>query len=150
MLILKSLYLIILFCVIVIGQVFQISNNGGDLLSTSQGIQYLFRGSQWERVEKQIESHSLSTWYTHCIAWLSFKFTSVTPWQKFTLRLKLQQKSLSPILTTTFFHNCNVFFNSFIYGQQFSQLFFLINRWENLKGPYTLYTKLQDFPEKAG
>ena len=34
------------------------------------------------------------------------------------------KKSLSFILTATFFHNYNDFFNSVIYGQQFSQRFF--------------------------
>ena len=38
------------------------------------------------------------------------------------------KKSLSPIHTTTFFHNGNDFFNSFIYGQRFSQQF----SWKNL------------------
>ena len=55
-----------------------------------------------------------------------------------TLQLKLQKKSLSSILTTTFFHNCNDFFNSFIYGQRFSQ-FFWKNRCENLCMPLTLF-----------
>ena len=41
-----------------------------------------------------------------------------------TLQLKLQKKQLSSIHTTAFFHNCNDFFNSFIYVQQFSQRFF--------------------------
>ena len=41
-----------------------------------------------------------------------------------TLQLKLQKKQLSSIHTTTFFHNCNDFFNSFVYGQRFLQQFF--------------------------
>ena len=55
-----------------------------------------------------------------------------------TLQLKLQKKSLSSIHTTTFFHNCKDLFNSFIYGQRFSQRFFLKNPCENLcsvRGP---------------
>ena len=55
-----------------------------------------------------------------------------------TLQLKLQKKSLSSIHTTTFFHNCNDFFNSFIYGQRFLQRFFQKNLCENLcsvRGP---------------
>ena len=40
-----------------------------------------------------------------------------------TLQLKLQKKSLSSIHTTTFSHNRKDFFNSFMYGQQFSQFF---------------------------
>ena len=53
-----------------------------------------------------------------------------------TLQLKLQRMSLSSIHTTTFFRYCNHFFNSFIYGQRFSQRFFD-------KGPCTLKLKLQ-------
>ena len=40
-----------------------------------------------------------------------------------TLHTKLQKMQLSSIHTTTFCHNCNDFFNSFIYGQRFSRLF---------------------------
>ena len=41
-----------------------------------------------------------------------------------TLHTKLQKMQSSPIHTTTFFHNCNDFFHSFLYGQQFSRRFF--------------------------
>ena len=55
-----------------------------------------------------------------------------------TLQLKIQKKSLSSIHTTTLFHNCKDFFNSFIYGQQFPQQFFWKNRCEilcSVRGP---------------
>ena len=39
---------------------------------------------------------------------------------------------LCSIHTTTYFHNCNDFFNSFIYGQWFLQRFFQKNLCENL------------------
>ena len=42
-----------------------------------------------------------------------------------TLQQQVQKMQLSSIHTTTSFHNCNDFFNSFfIYGQQFSKQFF--------------------------
>ena len=44
-----------------------------------------------------------------------------------TLQSQLRRMPLSSIHTITFFHNCNYFFNSFIYAQQFSQRFFRKN-----------------------
>ena len=55
-----------------------------------------------------------------------------------TLHTKLQKMQLSFIHTTTFYHNCNDFFNSFLYGQQFLQRFFQKDLCENLcsvRGP---------------
>mgnify|MGYP001800253250 CR=1 FL=1 len=43
------------------------------------------------------------------------------------LHTKLPKMQLSSIHTTTMFHNCNNFFDSFIHGQQFSQLFLIIS-----------------------
>ena len=48
------------------------------------------------------------------------------------------KKLLSSIHTTSFFHSCKDFFNSFIYGQQFLQRYFQKNLCENLcsvRGP---------------
>ena len=42
-----------------------------------------------------------------------------------TLHTKLQNMQLSSIHTTNFFHYCNNFFNTFLYGQRFSQQFCL-------------------------
>ena len=39
-----------------------------------------------------------------------------------TLQLKLQKKSLTSIHTTTFFHNCNDFLNSFIWAKIFTTI----------------------------
>ena len=56
------------------------------------------------------------------------------------------------IITHTYYNFFSLlqrFFSTVLYmGNNFHN-FFLINRWENLKGPFTLYTKLQDFPEKS-
>ena len=49
-----------------------------------------------------------------------------------TLQLKLQTKAVIIHTHYNFFHNCNDFFNSFIYVQRFSQQFFYKNLCENL------------------
>ena len=66
-------------------------------------------------------SHGLPVmWWS---LWLPYHNANTSHKGRRTLHTKLQIVQLFSIHTTTFFHNCNNFFNSFICGQQFLRRF---------------------------
>ena len=62
---------------------------------------------------------------------LSHEIFCCSPYGPRTLQQKLKNKLLSSIHTTAVFHNCNYFFNSFIYGSRSSQQIFWKTCCEN-------------------